>query len=104
MNLAFAATMIRLSHAPDSIVAQKDSTAAFSHSREKSAIPEEPEHWSVTTLREKLVKIGAKVVRGRLSRSNLPRAACVAQCPEIHWQTRADGIAERGPARSDPHS
>ncbi len=31
--------------------------------KEKSAIPEEPEHWSVTTLREKLVKIGAKVVR-----------------------------------------
>ncbi len=61
--MAFAAIKIRLSHAPDSIVAQKDSTAAFSHSREKSAIPEEPEHWSVTTLREKLVKIGAKVVR-----------------------------------------
>jgi len=26
-------------------------------------IPEELEHWSLTTLREKLVKIGAKVVR-----------------------------------------
>ncbi|MDA1024331.1 MAG: transposase, partial [Proteobacteria bacterium] len=25
--------------------------------------PEEVEHWSLTTLREKLVKIGAKVVR-----------------------------------------
>ncbi len=31
MNLAFAATMIRLSHAPDSIVAQKDSASAFAH-------------------------------------------------------------------------
>ena len=27
------------------------------------ALPEEAEHWSLTTLREKLVKIGAKVVR-----------------------------------------
>jgi hypothetical protein len=27
------------------------------------ALPEEVEHWSLTTLREKLVKIGAKVVR-----------------------------------------
>jgi hypothetical protein len=27
------------------------------------ALPKEVEHWSLTTLREKLVKIGAKVVR-----------------------------------------
>ena len=27
------------------------------------ALPNEVEHWSLTTLREKLVKIGAKVVR-----------------------------------------
>ena len=27
------------------------------------ALPQEVEHWSMTTLREKLVKIGAKVVR-----------------------------------------
>jgi Transposase DDE domain group 1 len=27
------------------------------------ALPEEVEHWSLTTLREKLVKIGARVVR-----------------------------------------
>ena len=27
------------------------------------ALPKEMEHWSLTTLREKLVKIGAKVVR-----------------------------------------
>ncbi len=31
--------------------------------KETSAVPEELEHWSLTTLREKLVKIGAKVVR-----------------------------------------
>ena len=29
----------------------------------KSAVPEETEHRSMTTLREKLVKIGAKVIR-----------------------------------------
>ncbi len=27
------------------------------------ALPKDVEHWSLTTLREKLVKIGAKVVR-----------------------------------------
>ena len=27
------------------------------------ALPKEVEHWSLTTLREKLVKIGAKVIR-----------------------------------------
>jgi hypothetical protein len=27
------------------------------------ALPEEVAHWSLTTLREKLVKVGAKVVR-----------------------------------------
>ncbi len=26
-------------------------------------LPEEVEHWSLTTLREKLIKIGAKIVR-----------------------------------------
>ena len=31
--------------------------------KEKSAVPEEAEHWSLTTLREKLVKTGAKIVR-----------------------------------------
>jgi hypothetical protein len=27
------------------------------------ALPQQVEHWSLTTLREKLIKIGAKVVR-----------------------------------------
>ncbi len=36
-------------------------TAACSHKR-KLALPKEVEHWSLTTLREKLVKIGATVV------------------------------------------
>ncbi len=36
--------------------------SACSHKR-KSVLPQEVEHWSLTTLREKLLKIGAKVVR-----------------------------------------
>ncbi len=36
--------------------------SAHSHNR-TLALPKAVEHWSLTTLREKLVKIGAKVVR-----------------------------------------
>ncbi len=36
--------------------------SAGSHKR-KLAPPKEVEHWSMTTLREKLIKIGAKIVR-----------------------------------------
>jgi hypothetical protein len=43
------------------------STPAISWAAEcqeqKSVLPQEVEHWSLTTLRERLVKIGAKVVR-----------------------------------------
>ncbi len=66
MKLVFAAIMNRPRYLLNSIIARKDSASAFSHRldpKEKSAIPEEPEHWSVTTLREKLVKIGPKVGR-----------------------------------------
>ncbi len=44
------------------------------------ALPNEVEHWSLTTLREKLIKIGAKVVRHRryitfqLAEVAIPRA------------------------------
>ncbi len=31
--------------------------------KRKSVLPQEIQHWTLTTLREKLVKIGAKVVR-----------------------------------------
>ncbi len=31
--------------------------------KEKSAVSEEAEHWSLTTLREKLIRIGARMVR-----------------------------------------
>ena len=36
--------------------------SAYSH-KQTLAFPKEVEHWSLVTLREKLVKIGAKVVR-----------------------------------------
>ncbi len=40
-------------------------------------LPEEVEHWSLTTLREKLIKIGAKVVRhGRYITFQLAEVAC----------------------------
>ncbi len=39
-----------------------DWMSACSHKR-TLALPQEVEHWSLTTLREKLIKIGAKVVR-----------------------------------------
>ncbi len=48
--------------------------------KEKSVLPQEVEHWSLTTLREKLIKIGAKVVRhgryvtGQLAEVAIPRA------------------------------
>ncbi len=51
---------------PDSVVAQLVSVSAFSHNldpKEKLALPKEVEHWSLTTLREKLIKIGAKTIR-----------------------------------------
>ena len=45
------------------------------------ALPEEVEHWSLTTLREKLVKIGARIVRhGRYAISSSPRWRCRAPC------------------------
>ncbi len=36
--------------------------SVYSHKR-TLALPKEAEHWSLTTLREKLINIGAKVVR-----------------------------------------
>jgi hypothetical protein len=40
------------------------------------ALPKEVKHWSLTTLREKLVKIGAKVVRhGRYINFQMAEAA-----------------------------
>jgi hypothetical protein len=55
------------------------------------ALPEEVEHWSLTTLREKLVKIGARVVRhGRyvvfqLAEVAVPRALFAEILRRIAW-------------------
>ena len=55
--------------------------SAFSH-KQKLVQPEDAERWSITTLCEKLIKIGAKVVRhGRyvtfqMAEVAVPRALC----------------------------
>ncbi len=48
-----------------------------------AALPNEVGHWSLTTLREKLIKIGAKVVRhGRYVTFQLAEPACRGRNPE----------------------
>jgi hypothetical protein len=45
------------------------------------AMPKTAEPWSLTSLREKLVKIGVKVVAtGATSRSRWPRSRCRDRC------------------------
>ncbi len=79
MKLASAAMMIRPRCLPDSIIARKVSISEFSHSLdpERSFIlPEKLKHWSLTLPREKLVKIGAKVIRhGRYVTFQMAEAA-----------------------------
>ncbi len=61
-------------------------------------MPQEIEHWSLTTLREKLVKIGAKVVRhGRYVTFQL---AEVAVPPNLFREIlrRVDGLRRSPPA------
>jgi hypothetical protein len=49
---------------PDSIILQLHALAYnLANFMRTLALPEEVEHWSLTTLREKLVKIGAQIVR-----------------------------------------
>jgi Transposase DDE domain group 1 len=61
------------------------------------ALPERVEHWSQTTLREKLVKIGARIVRhGRYVVFQLAEVAVPrAQFAEI--LRRIDGLRLRSP-------
>jgi hypothetical protein len=48
------------------------------------ALPEAAEHWSLTTLREKLIKIGAKVVRhGRYITFQMAEVAIPSQMAEV---------------------
>ncbi len=68
------------------------------HPKRSLALPQEIEHWSLTTLREKLVKIGAKVVRhGRYVTFQL---AEVAVPPNLFREIlrRVDGLRRSPPA------
>ena len=88
------------------------------------ALPKEVEHWSLTTLREKLVKIGAKVVRhGRyvifqlaevaVPRSlfqkilglidDLRRRPVPAWAGEIHGEAKNDGRGTSGWRKTGPN-
>ena len=63
------------------------------------ALPKEVEHWSLTMLREKLVKIGAKVVRhGRYITFQLAEVA-VPRNPFREFLRRIDDLPPRSPAR-----
>ena len=50
-------------HSASVLVQQHGQDAPIQAAMRTLALPKEVEHWSLTTLREKLVKIGAKVVR-----------------------------------------
>ncbi len=56
-------TAYRLPHYPQKRTFRGPRWTSAFDPKEKSAVPEKTEHRSMTTLREKLVKIGAKVVR-----------------------------------------
>ena len=63
------------------------------------ALPEAVEHWSLTTLREKLVKIGAKVVsHGRYVKFQLAEVA-VPRNLFRKILRRIDDLRPRSPAR-----
>ena len=60
--------MIHASEIAESIIAPTLFRSEFSHSLDPKltfALPQEVEHWSLITLREKLIKIGAKVPRSQ---------------------------------------
>ena len=55
------------------------------------ALPKEVKHWSLTTLREKLVKIGAKVVRhGRYVTLSIGQMCLWIQPPDNYRAIRND--------------
>jgi hypothetical protein len=70
------------------------------------ALPQEVEQWSLTTLREKLVKIGARIVRhGRyvvfqLAEVTVPRAlfarSCVGSIGSDPSRSRHEGRGDEG--------
>jgi hypothetical protein len=55
---------------------QRGPAPASCHFMRTLALPKEVEHWSLTTIRERLVKIGAKVVaHGRYVRPQMAEVA-----------------------------
>ncbi len=56
--------------------------------KQSLAMPQEIEHWSLSTLREKLVKIGAKMVRhGRDVTFQMAEVAvCRDECSDRSWR------------------
>jgi hypothetical protein len=69
------------------------------------ALPREVAHWSLTTLREKLVKIGARTVRtAAISCSSWPRWRCRVPCSPASCagSTACEGRPWRRPDWSEP--
>jgi hypothetical protein len=68
------------------------------------ALPEEVEHWSLTTLREKLVKIGARIVRhGRYVVFQLAEVDAVRQDPASDRSAAATVAATPGMSIASNH-
>lgn len=69
------------------------------------ALPKEIEQWSLTTLREKLVKIGARIVPPRIGRggSSWPRWQCRGSCsPRSCVASTACGYVRRRSRHEEP--
>src|SRR3954452_16818243 len=59
-------------------------------------LPDEVKHWSLTTLRDRLVKIGAKIVRhGRSITFQMPRSRCRARCSRPCWPLSRHSVHPR---------
>ena len=62
------------------------------------ALPREVKHWSLMTLREKLIRIGAKVVRhAEAGRFSSRRRRCPGRCSRRSWGGSVGCVRRRGP-------
>jgi hypothetical protein len=82
---------------------QLQALASLANFLRRLALPERVAHWSLTTLREKLVKIGARIVRhGRYLVFQLADAAVRAPCsPRSSAGSNACGRGGRRSRRED---
>ena len=61
------------------------------------ALPRSVKHWSLATLREKLIKIGAKSFGMRsTSRSRWPKWQCRASCSQRSLTKSSNSVSRRG--------